>query len=607
MKLSTKITLLVFSGLLTGIIVTTVFQIQQYNKQVRTISNSALALTENYFDNILYKESQKLFLTIDMLSDNKEAKKLFVDRKIDELYNLLSPIYSSLTKNFQISQIFFIDKEPQKNCLLRMHAPDRRGDKIDRFSFNQAVQTKKLVTGLELGSRKFSLRAVNPYFNESLLIGYLEVSQEIDYFFDAMKKQSGDDYLVVIEQRFISDKTIIGSNSENLNRFKNQLIINATSADADFSSLILEQTPTEKFVLNNHYISGGKVYVIGVLPLKELSGRLVGSLYFKHDITGYYNENVYSIKKNIIVFLVIAIFFSFLALLTIRNAITKPIYESIEAINRLSFKQINFKMPVTRKDEIGKLNASINEVVDNFRSILLNINHVSFTMLETANLLTDLSTKLAEGANEQAVTTEEISSSMEQMLKTLQSNSFKAEQTGRTTSESANTMNSSKEVFSQIIESVLAINKKISSISEIAQRTHLLSINASIEASRAGEFGKGFRVVAEEVRKLAAQSEDASRDIKTLAKSGNDVAFNASQLLENILPEINKSASLVLDIVKASIEQQSTANQINHAILQLTELTNEHSRESEEVAESAAKMTDQAKGLSEIVSVFKFE
>ncbi len=607
MKLSSKITLLVFSGLFTGIVLTIIFQIQQYNEQINSISKTALLSTENYFENILLTESQKLSLTVDLLSDNREAKKLFAEQKLDDLFNLLSPLYSNLTKNYQISQVFFIEKEPLKTCLLRMHAPERRGDRLDRYSLNQAIQSKKLITGLELGSRKFSLRAISPYFFEDRLLGYIEVSQEIDNFFDLMKQQSGDDYLVAIEQSYITDKSLLEANKASSGNLKNQIIINSTNPNFDFSSLISQNTPTDKVILNNHFKSGDKVYVIGALPLKELSGRLVGALYFKRDITEYYNENVSSIQRSVIVFLLIALIFSFLAVLTIRNSITKPIYESIEAINRLSLKQINFKLPVSRSDEIGKLNASINEVVENFRTILVNINQVSLTMLDTANLLTELSSKLAEGANEQAVTTEEISSSMEQMLKTLQSNSYKAEQTGKTTSESANTMNSSKEVFSQIIESVLSINKKISSISEISQRTHLLSINASIEASRAGEFGKGFRVVAEEVRRLAGQSEEASRDIKALAKSGNDVAFNASQLLENILPEINKSASLVLEIVDASLEQQTTANHINQAILQLTDLTNEHSRESEEVAESASKMTTQAKGLSEMVSVFKLD
>ncbi len=607
MKLSSKITLLVFSGLFTGIVLTIVFQVQQYNKQINSISSATLIATENYFDNILLTESQKLSLAIDMLSDNNEAKKLFAERKVEDLYNLLNPIYSSITKNYKISQVFFIEKEPLKTCLLRMHAPERRGDRIDRFSLNQAIQSKKHITGLELGSRKFSLRAVSPYLLGDRLLGYIEVSQEIDNFFDLMKQQSGDDYVVVIEQSFITDKNFIEANSGKSSRNQNQIVINSTNPNFDFSNLILNHIPSEKAILNEHFKSGDRVYVIGALPLKELSGRLVGALYFKRDITEYYNENVSSIIRSIVVFLLIALFFSFLAILTIRNSITRPIYESIEAINRLSLKQINFKMPVSRSDEIGKLNTSINEVVENFRTILININQVSLTMLDTANLLTELSSKLAEGANEQAATTEEISSSMEQMLKTMQSNSFKAEQTGKTTSESAQTMNSSKEVFSQIIESVLAINKKINSISEIAQRTHLLSINASIEASRAGEFGKGFRVVAEEVRKLALQSEDTSREIKSLAKSGNDVANNASQLLENILPEINKSASLVLGIVDASLEQQITANHINHAILQLTELTNEHSRESEEVAESASRMTNQAKGLSEMVSVFKLD
>lgn len=607
MKLSSKITLLVFSGLLAGIIFTIFLQIQSYQKQIKVSASNALSSNENYLKNILKSETQKLYLSVDMLMEDSEAKKLLTTQKIEELYNHLLPVFNNLKDKYKITQIFFIEPEPSNICLLRMHTPEKKGDVVLRYTYKQSVISKSYSGGLELGSKKFSLRAVHPYYLDGTLIGYIELGEEIDSFFEIMKEQSGDDYAVTIERRFLTEKGWDVNQNNSSKEDDNQAIINITTKDFDFSKIIQQQTPTENVIINNQYKWGNGIFVVGAIPLKEASGRVVGTLYFKHNITKYYNDNRRNIIQTASVFLVLALIFSLLALFTIRNSITKPIYQSIEAINRLSNKEINFRMPVERKDEIGKLNASINEVIDNFRTILVNIGDASKTMLEAANQLTDLSGNLAQSANEQAATTEEISSSMEQMLSTLKSNSSKADATGKVTTEAAQTMNKSMAIFTQIIESILAINTKIDSISEIAQRTHLLSINASIEASRAGLIGRGFKVVAEEVRRLALQSDETSNEIRNLSKSGNDVASSASHLLENILPEINRSASLVLEIIEASQEQETGAHHINQAILQLTDLTNEHSRSSEEVSESAEKMAAQARGLIEIVSVFKLD
>jgi len=233
------------------------------------------------------------------------------------------------------------------------------------------------------------------------------------------------------------------------------------------------------------------------------------------------------------------------------------------------------------------------------------IKEISENIYKASEQLSSTSQIISQNANEQAATTEEISSSMEQMLATISSNTQNAEITGKTSEKSANEMQQSNEIFIKTIKSVSEISEKISIITEIANKTDILSINAAIEAARAGEAGKSFAVVAHEIRKLADKTKKASDEITELSQNGQDISRIAGDTLEKVIPEIIKSAKLVGEIVSASREQQRGVEMINTSILQLTEITNENSASAEEMASSAEQLSAQAEQLKELISVFK--
>jgi methyl-accepting chemotaxis protein len=149
------------------------------------------------------------------------------------------------------------------------------------------------------------------------------------------------------------------------------------------------------------------------------------------------------------------------------------------------------------------------------------------------------------------------------------------------------------------------IAEKISIIEEIARKTDLLALNAAVEAARAGEHGKGFAVVASEVRKLAERSQAAAAEISRLSASGVQTAEGAGQLLEKLVPDIQKTAELVREIASASAEQSTGATQVNKAIQQLDQVIQQNASASEEMASTSEELSSQAEVLQSTMAFFK--
>jgi methyl-accepting chemotaxis protein len=149
------------------------------------------------------------------------------------------------------------------------------------------------------------------------------------------------------------------------------------------------------------------------------------------------------------------------------------------------------------------------------------------------------------------------------------------------------------------------IASKISIIEEIARQTNLLALNAAIEAARAGEHGKGFAVVAAEVRKLAERSQKAAGEINQLSVSTVNVAEKAGEMLDKLVPDIQRTAELVQEITAASREQDTGAEQINKALQQLEKVIQQNASASEEMASTTEQLTTQSDQLTGAIAFFR--
>jgi len=151
------------------------------------------------------------------------------------------------------------------------------------------------------------------------------------------------------------------------------------------------------------------------------------------------------------------------------------------------------------------------------------------------------------------------------------------------------------------------IAEKIMVVQEIARQTDLLALNAAVEAARAGEHGRGFAVVASEVRKLAERSQAAAAEISTLSGTTVKAAQSAGEMLEKLVPDIQRTAELVEEISAGSREQNAGAAQINTAIQQLDKVTQQNTSAAEEMSSTAEELASQAEQLQAAISYFRLD
>lgn len=238
-------------------------------------------------------------------------------------------------------------------------------------------------------------------------------------------------------------------------------------------------------------------------------------------------------------------------------------------------------------------------------NVVTGIESSSENVRSGTEQISSSSEELSQGANEQAASVEEISSAVEQMAATIRQNADNAAQTERIASKSAIDAKESGEAMRHTVSAMKNIADKISIIQEIARQTNLLSLNASIEAARAGEHGRGFAVVASEVQKLAERSQVAAGEISQLSGSSVAIAEKAGEMLDKLVPDIQKTSELVAEINAASSEQANGAQQINIAVQQLNSVVQQNASGAEELAATAEQLSAQTVYMQDAVNYLK--
>ncbi|MBP5420644.1 MAG: methyl-accepting chemotaxis protein [Bacteroidales bacterium] len=414
-----------------------------------------------------------------------------------------------------------------------------------------------------------------------------------------------NEYLDALKKRHLTDITI----------FEDDKRVATTMFDTDGERMVGTKL-NNKEALESVYKHGmpysGKTYIGGhcmfvhYMPTTDSSNNINGIFYAGVDanISGHLKWLI--IISMTIVGLFISAMLTFGTFIYVRKSITRPIRSLAASARQIAEKDISQKVYACHsEDELQELSESMREMQLSLSDTISEVMHTANILRQSSEEMSRASTELSEGANKQAASLEEIASSLNDVKTNINANtdsSLRAKSLIETTNDNV-------AVMANKSEECMTANKNIAgairNINKLVNQTNILSLNASVEAARAGSAGRGFAVVAKEVGRLAEQTKTTAANVSATTQNSIDGNNAINNELNIVTPQLAEMVALMKEITTNSIEQRTSTEQIVATMNGLNKSTQTAAANAEEIAANAEELNAAAEHLHNLIKGFK--
>jgi methyl-accepting chemotaxis protein len=344
-------------------------------------------------------------------------------------------------------------------------------------------------------------------------------------------------------------------------------------------------------------------------PIRVLE-ELAASQNDAHEAAMYTRMNevlgaVDTVRLWLLLFLLVALTLAGVASWRLTRSLIVPLQRVVAVAERIASGDLRERVLVDGRDELTRLLQAVDGMAGRIREVMGQVRSEVDGLSSASGHVAATSTSLSQGTSEQASAVEETTASLTQMTASINQTAANARQTEQMAQQGAADTELSGSAVTETAQAMRAIAEKVLLIQEIAYQTNILSLNAAIEAGRAGEHGRGFAVVSTEVRRLAERSQGAAREIASLVTSSVATAERAGGRLGALVPSIRKTADLVQEVALASSEQATSVGHVSRAMGQVSVVTQQNASAAEELAATSQQLASQAASLQRLLGLFQ--